>query len=97
MNPSSKRSVPRTVPLLTLLHVSLSVHAYVHSTSTLKAFDGGYFTPAAVVSGGLAVFGVWCSMFGADPHRLSKRTGKDRHAANWPFGESEKRKQRKER
>ena len=89
-------SIPHTVPLLTFLHTTSAVHAYVHDSSS-SGQSGPFFPPAVLISGGFAIFGVWCMLFGADPDRISRRTGKDRHASKWPFGESERRKEKKER
>ena len=94
--PTGGSAIPRTVPLLTLLHTFSALHAYTHGSS-LSELGVGFFPPAVIISGGLAVFGLWCVIFGGDPARISKRTGKDKHATSWPFGESQKRKEKKER
>ena len=88
-------SVPRTVPLMTLMHTFSALHAYMHGSSSIAAAGVGFFPPAVFVSGVMATWGLWCVVFGADPARISKRTGRDKHAARWPFGESERRREKK--
>lgn len=37
----------------------------------------------------MAVFGLWCLMFGGDKGHISKRTGADKRTSGFPFRNAE--------
>lgn len=73
----------------TLFHFAVAFHCYAaYAESGLTAFMLGL-----VGSAGLAAMGTWCLLFGGEPERRSKKTGRDKRVSGWPFGDKKGRRE----
>jgi len=68
--------------IATIYHFSTAFLAYGTYTYTNQTAYG----LGMVGSGIMAAAGIWCLLFAGDSH-ISKRTGKDKRASGWPFGD----------
>ncbi|ORY57539.1 uncharacterized protein BCR38DRAFT_449361 [Pseudomassariella vexata] len=74
------------VLLITMLHHGFTAF---YGWTKYNSTDQTGFLLGFIGSVTMAVFGLWCLMFGGDKARISKRTGADKRTSGFPFANAE--------